>query len=87
MSNKKEKVEFVRGEAFDAVDEELSSAMSLLDETNTRIAELLNTESRGDLPFVNMPPEPAVASETPPTETPRLRRKGKAAAAAEVAES
>lgn len=88
MSNKKEKVEFVRPEAFEAVDEELSSAMSLLDETNTRIAELLNSETRGDLPFLNQPPdtpapdatpvatpEPTTATATSPKPaTPRVRK-------------
>ncbi len=73
MSAKKEKVEFVRGEAFEAVEDELGVAMNLLDETNARIAELLNSETRGDLPFINdtepaAPPADtaAVAAETAP---------------------
>lgn len=67
MSNKKEKVEFVREEAFEAVEDELSLALNALEASNARILELLNSESRGDLPFLNMPPdspEPANASET-----------------------
>lgn len=62
MSNKKEKVEFVRPEAFEAVDEELSNAMNLLDERNIRIAELLNSETRGDLPFLNQPADEPVST-------------------------
>lgn len=57
MSNKKEKVEFVREEAFEAVEDELSLALNALEASNARILELLNSESRGDLPFLNMPPD------------------------------
>ena len=83
MSNKKEKVEFVRTEQFEAVEDELSQAMGLLDETNARIIELLNSETRGDLPYLNMPPDPADAGPAPAGEepaetakkaTPRVRR-------------
>lgn len=66
MSNKKEKVEFVREEAFEAVEDELSLALNALEASNARILELLNSESRGDLPFLNMPPEapePAITGE------------------------
>lgn len=86
MTTKKEKVEFVRSQQFEAVDDELSQAMSLLEEKNARIAELLSSEARGDLPFLNMPPdaseqtaEAAAADVQPANEgtkkaTPRVRR-------------
>ena len=76
MSAKKEKVEIIRTEAFEAVDDELGLAMNALEESNARIAELLSTEARGDLPFRNEPapaaPETPVPGPAPAT--PRLRR-------------
>ena len=40
----KEKVEFVHGDVFDDVEAALMSAMSVLDETNARITDLLDSE-------------------------------------------
>jgi len=80
---KKEKVEFIRTEQFEAVDDELGNAMSALDEANTRILDLLATEARGDLPGLNSPPVDAPFAEvegeasavaTPAHETPRVRK-------------
>lgn len=83
---KKEKVEFIRTEQFEAVDDELGNAMSALDEANTRILDLLGTEARGDLPGLDSPPIDAPGatpvygeSDDPPAPakapgTPRVRK-------------
>lgn len=78
---KKEKVEFIRGDDFDAVDDELGSAMNALDAANTRIVDLLATEARGDLPGLDSPPvdppldAPITAvDEAAVQETPRVRK-------------
>lgn len=92
MSNKKEKVEFVRSNEFEAVEDELGSALELLEQANARISELLNSESRGGIDVSAVgeletaetvpAPEPA-AQEAPATgSVPRIRRaKAKAEAA------
>ena len=41
---KKDKVEFVRTEEFDTVDQALAEAMALLDQVNTRVIDLLQGE-------------------------------------------
>lgn len=84
MSTKKEKVEFVRTEQFEAVEEELMQAMGLLEEKNAQIIALLESESRGDLPFLETGAEPEApeasvadaAGAAPKKATPRVRRGG-----------
>lgn len=41
---KKEKVEIVRSEEFETVDQELADAMALLDQVNARVIDLLESE-------------------------------------------
>lgn len=89
MSHKKEKVDFVRSQEFEAVEDELASALERLEASNARISQLLDTESRGDLPFLNDPEERAAppAAEAPPApSTPRVRR-ARGPASAEPAEA
>lgn len=49
---KKEKVDIVRSEEFESVDQELADAMALLDQVNARVIDLLQGER---------PPAPAAA--------------------------
>ena len=48
--SKKEKVNLVRSEDFESMDDALNQAMSLLDETNQRIEDLLVTETERPKP-------------------------------------
>ncbi len=65
----KEKVHFIRSTDFEAVDEELSEAMSGLDEANSRILELLNSETAPESGEEAAPDEPA--AEAPPSGAPQ----------------
>ena len=66
----KDKVAFVRTKEFESIDEELSAALSQLDESNQRIATLLETEPKpvfvdGIAPAEESDePEPETASDT-----------------------
>ena len=64
---KKERINVQRSDDFRVVDEDLSSAMSALDETNTRIAELLEEYRPSEDPGAEAAPEEAGA---PPEGTP-----------------
>lgn len=67
--SKKDKVSFVRTNDFEAVEEELNSALTLLDETNERVGELLSREhGQLEIPGVAQPaeaPQASAAEEVP----------------------
>lgn len=70
--SKKEKLKINRTDNFESVDEELSEAMALLDETNARVLGLLEGEEEGDpeeagqtVPASEDAPEPAPDSASP----------------------
>lgn len=69
--SKKERVKLLRGDDFDAVDEELNQAMALVDAMNDRVGALLSSEplpeaspEDDDAP---LPEEAADAPKAPPT--------------------